>query len=83
MLLNYGYINQLSKKYYKNNASNTKEKIINFILLTLVSIFVNYFVYYPFVKNWAFCDKFIFKEIFESFLICVSMYYIINYIINR
>ena len=82
LILNYIYINQLSKTYYKNETRLLSQKIKNFIILGLISSFVQYFVYYPFVKEWVFCNNFKYNELFKSSIICVILYYIINFIVN-
>ena len=82
MFLNYTYINQLSKTYYKNETEILSQKIENFIILGIVASFVQYFVYYPFVKEWVFCNNFNCLQLFKSIMICVILYYIINFIVK-
>ena len=82
MILNYIYINQLSKTYYKNKTQLLSQKIKNFIILGLIASFVQYFVYYPFIKEWVFCNNLKYNEIFKSIILCIILYYIINFIVN-
>ena len=82
-LLVYVYINQLSDSYYNQNAKTNKQKLLNFIIFGIIGSILQYFIYYPFTKEWVFCNKFNKKQFIIAIIVVVILYLIIKYVSNK